>query len=45
MTPDTTVWFFVGLGVTFGALGLYVATLWGRFRSLKRDEETLREGM
>ncbi len=41
--PQTADFLFFGLGVTFGALGLYALSVWWRFRNLQRDEETMNE--
>ncbi|MGQ9887619.1 MAG: hypothetical protein ACUVSX_03925 [Aggregatilineales bacterium] len=35
--PDTTAYLILGLVVTFGILGFYVASLVVRHRSLKKD--------
>lgn len=35
--PDTTAYLFLGLAVTFGILGFYVASLVVRRRSLQKD--------
>lgn len=43
MTPQTADFFFLGLGVSLGALVLYVASMWWRFRNVARDEEALRD--
>ncbi|MCS6836181.1 MAG: hypothetical protein NZ750_09215 [Anaerolineae bacterium] len=42
-TPDTTAYLWLGLGVSLGALLLYILALLGRWRSLQKDAETLRQ--
>jgi hypothetical protein len=43
MTPQTADFFFLGLGVSLGALALYATSVWWRFRSVARDEEALQD--
>jgi hypothetical protein len=42
-TPDTTAYLLLGLGVTFGALGLFVLSMWARMRSARRDFDTIHQ--
>lgn len=41
--PDTSQYFIAGHAVAFVVLGLYVLSLWLRYRSLRKDVETLQE--
>ncbi|MCU0512778.1 MAG: hypothetical protein MUE40_09425 [Anaerolineae bacterium] len=41
MTPDTTAYMLLGLIVTFGSVGLYVASLFYRSSNLKQDAALL----
>jgi len=41
--PDTSRFFIAGYTVAFVTLGLYLLSLWWRFRSLQKDIETLQE--
>lgn len=43
VTPDTGAFLILGLVVTGAAVLGYLASLWLRFRSARRDEETLHE--
>lgn len=40
-SPDTTAYLLLGLGVVFGALGLFILSLWARTRSARRDFEAV----
>lgn len=40
-TPDTLGYLILGLVVTFGILGVFVALIAARWRALKRDLRTL----
>lgn len=42
-TPDTINYLYLGLGVVFGVLGLYVTSLWARFRGERKTLATLEQ--
>jgi hypothetical protein len=42
-TPDTASYLFLGLGVFFGLLGLFVLSLVVRTRNLRRDEDVIEQ--
>jgi hypothetical protein len=42
-TPDTINYMILGYAVILGAIGLYVLSLWIRFRNGRRDLEALKE--
>lgn len=42
LTPDTAAYLFLGLGVAFGVLGVYIFSLFARARSARHDLETLK---
>lgn len=41
--PDTSQYFIAGHIVAFVVLGLYLLSLWLRYRNLQKDIETLTE--
>jgi hypothetical protein len=43
VTPDTTAYLFLALGLFFGVLVLFVASMSLRFRSLRKDEALIQE--
>ncbi len=43
ITPDTSGYMYLGYGFLFVAMGLYLASLYLRQRSLKRDLELMED--
>jgi len=41
--PDTAAYLFLGLGVTFGMLVVYIASLITRSRSLDKDAQVIEQ--
>lgn len=41
--PNTVSYLYLGLGVVFGILGLYLTSLWARFRSQIKNLHTLEQ--
>jgi len=41
-TPDTVLYMWIGYGVIFGVMGLYVLRLWWGTRRLRQQEAELR---
>ncbi len=41
--PDTVSYMYLGLGVVFGILGLYLVSLWGRFYNKVKTLHTLEQ--
>jgi hypothetical protein len=41
-TPDTVLYMWLGYGVIFGVMGLYLLRLWWAARRLRRQEAELR---
>ncbi len=42
-TPDTLNYLYLGLGVVFGILGLYLVSVWARFRNHLKTLHTLEQ--
>jgi len=42
-TPETTAYLWLGLGVSLGVVALYILALLGRWFSLQKDEQALRQ--
>lgn len=42
-TPETTSFLIMGLIISLGIMGLYVVSLWARFRSAGKDMAMLAE--
>ena len=41
--PDTVLYMVMGFIVIFGVMGIYIASLFTRFRSLQKDLEVLED--
>lgn len=43
VTPNTVNFMILGFAVIFGAMALYLLSLWLRFRNLRQEEKALDE--